>query len=98
MDNNYLLILLVVVLFGPPLIAWLLGVYFMFLFMRSRRGAGPGAEFLAAILGPAVLGVPRLMSEDSRKYLKRFYICAAFFVGYLAFLASAFYLLKFMTD
>jgi hypothetical protein len=62
------------------------GFYYMIKFNRKRKGASFASQFLVAFLGPFVLHSTKILDEESKGYLRRFYWCfflMAMYVGTL---------------
>lgn len=71
-----------VLLFLPSLVFLVGGMYACGRWYVAQRKLSPAKSIVQSALGPVSLMLPRTHSDDSRRWLKAFYVWAALFVLY----------------
>ncbi|OWQ84165.1 hypothetical protein CDN99_24590 [Roseateles aquatilis] len=79
-----MVVLVVAGIMAPACIFIALCMYYMVLWIRSRRGSSAGKDTLIGALGAFALLAPRLMGPESARYLGRALMWGALFIVYVA--------------
>lgn len=77
---------LAVLVFAPAVLALAYACYSMVKFLLSRRGVSLKNELTVGALGIFAIFVPKLLTSDSKKFLKRFLVSGGLFCLYSAIL------------